>query len=185
LSIITSIREKTGQINLKRDSSRLQRDKKIVNLGNAGRVGVLYFLPDEPTYRRISDYVKKLQDSGKIVKALGYVHSKRLTGQFLPKLSYDFLYPTGLSWNYKPVSTAAKDFMEEEYDILIDLSIEEHLPLLYLTGMSKARFKAGLKSKQRSRYLDLMIDLGEKDGLDELIIQIDHYLSIINKDNEI
>ena len=184
MSIINSIREKSGRLSLKRESSRLQRSRRIVNLDNASRLGVLYYLPDEPTYRTISDYVKKLQESGKIVKALGYVQSKRLTGQFLPKLSYDFLYPTGLSWNYKPVSSAAKDFMAEEYDILLDLSTEDHLPLLYITGMSKARFKAGMKSQQRSGYLDLMIDLGEKDGLDELITQIDHYLTIINKKNE-
>jgi hypothetical protein len=169
---------------LKRESSRVRRDRKIFNLAGASNIGVLYYLPDEPTYRKISDYVKKLQDTGKIVKALGYVQNKRLTGQFLPKLSYDFLYPAGLNWQFKPIATAAKDFIEAEYDILLDLSVEDHLPLLYITGMSKARFKVGLKSDRRSKYLDLMMDLGDKDGLDELIEQVDHYLTIINKKDE-
>lgn len=169
---------------LKREAARTSRERKVINLDKASTIGIIYFLPDEPTYRKISAYVKKLQDSGKSVKALGYVESKRLTGQFLPKLSYDFLYPSGLAWNYKPVSTAARDFMESDYDILIDLSIEDYLPLLHIIAISKAKFKAGMQSDRRSRYLDLMISLGKKDGLDELIKQIDHYLSIINKTNE-
>ena len=59
MSVLNSIREKSGQLILKRESSRLQRKKKIINLEDAGRIGVVYFLPDEPTYRKISDYVKK------------------------------------------------------------------------------------------------------------------------------
>jgi hypothetical protein len=184
LSVLTNIREKTGLLSLRRESSRVRRERRVINLGEARMIGVVYLLPDEPAYRTISAYVKKLQDTGKIVKALGYVESKRLTGQFLPKLSYDFLYPSGLNWIFKPVSTAAKDFMETDFDILLDLSMDDQLPVMYITGMSKAKFKAGMKSDLRSRYLDLMIELEEKDGLDELIEQIDHYLSIINKKNE-
>jgi len=184
LSVITNIRETTGKIILKRESSRLRRDRKIINMTEASKIGVVYYLPDEPTYRQISAYVKKLQESGKVVKALGYVESKRLTGQFLPKLSYDFIYPTGLNWNYRPTSSVARDFMESEYDILLDLSTEDRLPTLFITGMSKARFKVGMESKLRSPYLDMMISLSEKDELDELIKQIDHYLHIINRKNE-
>ncbi len=184
MSIITNIRKKTGRILLNRDSSRVMRDRRIINMSAASRIGVVYMLHDEPVYRKISTYVKKLQDSGKTVKAIGYVESKRLTGQFLPKLSYDFLYPSGLNWNYKPTSTAAKDFIDTDFDILLDLSTEDYLPVLYITAMSKARFKTGLKSEHRSKYLDMMIDLGDNEGLDELIEQIDHYLSIINRKNE-
>ena len=154
-------------------------------MDEAGSIGVLYFLPDEPVYRKISAYVKKLQDKGKTVKALGYVESKHLTGQFLPKLSYDFFYPSGLSWNFKPTSTAVKEFIDSEFDILIDLSTENSLPLLFITGLSRAKFKVGMQRDASSAYLDMMISLQEKDGLKELITQIDHYISIINKKDEI
>ena len=184
LSIISSIRQHSGRLALKREASRIRRERKVINMEEASKVGILYYLEDEATYPKVSAYVKKLQDAGKKVKALGYVEDKRLTVQLLPKLSFDFLYPSGLSWNYKSVSTHAKDFIEEDYDILIDLGMDDHFPLIYITGTSKARFKVGLKSDRRSPYLDLMIDLKEKDGLDDLIKQVDHYVSIINKRNE-
>ncbi|MEN8225673.1 MAG: hypothetical protein ABFS05_09975 [Bacteroidota bacterium] len=180
--MITNIRKTTGKLLLKREYANSFREKQICNILNAGSIGIVYFLPDEETYRKVSGYVKKLQDSGKNVKALGYVENKHLTGQFLPKLSYDFLYPTGISWNYKPNTTAARDFIDTEFDILIDLSTESLLPLLYITALSKAKFKAGLQNDERAGYLDLMISLQKDEGLDELIVQIHHYLSILNKD---
>ena len=182
MSIVTNIRKKIGAFALKREHSHENRSRKICNLSEAKNIGVVYSLPDEETYRKVSAYVKRLQDSGKKVKALGYVESKALTGQFLPKLAYDFLYPTGLNWNYKPVSVKAKDFIEFEFDILIDLSTVNDLPVLYITALSKAKFKAGMQSDERAGYLDLMISLKDNGTLDELITQVDHYLSIINKE---
>lgn len=169
---------------LQREYARSSREKRIYNLTQATKVGILYYCKDEETYEKISKFVKKLQGAGKTVKALGYVESKSLTGQFLPKLSYDYLYPNGLNWNYKPVSVQAKDFIDSNYDILIDLSLEESVPLLYITALSKASFKAGLQSKNRSNYLDLMISLPEDGELEELMKQVHHYLTEINKENE-
>jgi len=169
---------------LRNESRKVVREKKICNLTNAEKIGVIYYLPEEGTYNKITSYVKKLQEMGKSVKALGYVENKGLTGYFLPKLSYDFLYPTGLSWNYKPISSPAKDFMDTDFDILIDLSVDDMLPLLFITGLSKAKFKTGMQSKGREGYLDLMINLEDEGKLDDLIEQIDHYLSIINIENE-
>jgi hypothetical protein len=181
LKILNKIRERAGIHTLRKESAHLSRSKQIININDARSIGIVYFLPEEKVYRTISNYVKQLQDSGKKVKALGYVENKRMTGQFLPKLSYDFIYPNGLSWNYKPTSAAAKDFTETKFDILIDLSNEDLLPLNFVTGLSKAKFKVGLQSKERSKYLDLMIDLKEGDSLDELIKQVHHYLTIINR----
>lgn len=169
---------------LKNESSHLKRNKQVINIEDAKSIGVVYFLPEEAVYNTISKFVNKLQTAGKNVKALGYVESKQLTGQFLPKLSYDFLYPAGLGWNLKPTSTAARDFIATEFDILIDLSMIDLLPLNFITGLSKAKFKAGLQSRERSAHLDLMISLKEGDSLDELIKQTDHYLSIINRKDE-
>lgn len=153
-------------------------------MADAKRIGVLYYLPEESVYAKISSYVKKLQDDGKQVKALAYVDDKKLIGKFLPKLSFDFLYPAALKWNYKPVSSAASDFVETEFDILIDLSTKDILPLIYIAATSRAKFKAGMQRDGVAPYLDLMISLDEENRLDELITQIDHYLKLITNKNE-
>lgn len=184
MSVVTNIRRSIGTVQLKREHNKLARHKQISNLAIASDIGIVYFLPDEEAYNKVSGYVKRLQEMGKRVKAIGYVENKRLTGFFMPKLSYDFIDPTNLAWNYKPVATQARDFMETEFDILIDLSTDNILPLMFITGLSKAKFKTGLQNKEKANYLDLMISLEKEEDLDELIKQIDHYLSIINIKND-
>jgi len=179
--MIRKIREKAGKYLLRKAGSRTVRNRKVINLEDASDIGIIYYLPDETVYAKVSEFVRQLQDSGKKVKALGYVESKRLTGRFLPKLSYDFLYPAGLNWFCKPVAEAARDFIDTEFDLLIDLSTEDMIPLLHITALSKAKFKAGMLSNERKPYLDLMISLQGKGGLDELITQIRHYTSILNR----
>ena len=169
---------------LKREYAQSARSRRVCNLESAKDIGIVYYLPDEEAYETVSAYVKKLQDRGKNVKALGYVEKKHLTGRFMPKLSYDFLYPSGLSWYLKPQSPAARDFMDAGYDILIDLSLQEFVPVSYILALSKAGFKVGLHSETKSEYLDLMIDLKGKGTLKDLIIQADHYLNEINKKYE-
>ena len=75
-------------------------------------------------------------------------------------------------------------FIDTDFDILLDLSMKSMLPLLYIAGLSKAKFKAGSQSDDRKPHLDLMISLRQGDELDELIAQISYYLSIINRNNE-
>lgn len=184
MKIISKIREQAARTELRRDIRKLQRTPRVINLDKAHNIGVLYFLPDEKTYRTVSNLVKQLQDKGKTVKALAYVEDKRLTGQFLPKLSYDFLYPSGLNWNYKPVSSVARDFIDTEYDILIDLNTGKYLPLIFITALSKARFKAGIQSEYNKNHLDMMISLKKNNSLEDGIREMNHYLSLINSENE-
>ncbi len=184
MKIISKIRELAASTELSREVRKLHRNPRVINLDKARNIGVLYYLPDEKSYRTVSGFVKQLQDKGKTVKALAYVEDKRLTGQFLPKLSYDFLYPSGLKWNYRPVAAMARDFMETEYDILIDLNTGKYLPLIFLTALSKARFKAGIKSEYNKKYLDMMISLKKNQSLEDGIREMNHYLSLINTNNE-
>ena len=169
---------------LGREYKTTSRTRKICNLDQAGNIGILYFLPDEETYETISQYVKKLQEREKIVKVLGYVENKHLTDRFAPKLSYDYLFPSELNWYLKPQSNAARDFMDMHFDILIDLSLQEVMPLKYMLALSKAHFKVGLQSDNKSEYLDMMINLKSDGTLNELISQVDHYLDELNKKNE-
>ena len=180
MGFFVKIRKYAGFCRLRRESSKVLREKRTVGLSKARNIGLVYYLPDEESYRTVSAFVKKLQEQGKVVKALAYVENRRLTGLFLPKLSYDFFYPSGLGWNYKPRTLRVKDFTDTPFDLLLDLSLADKLPLLFVTAMSKAKFKAGMQSDARSRLLDLMISLDNKKGLQDLIEQLEHYLNIIN-----
>ena len=69
------------------------------------------------------------------------------------------------------------NFLREDYDILIDLSLKKFYPLTYLAVASPAKFKVGRCRNDISVY-DLSIDNSKKQNLAYLIDKIDHYLNL-------
>ena len=78
----------------------------------------------------------------------------------------------------KPSEKIEKDFLHNEYDLLIDLTTREILPLKYLLGISKAQCRCGMKKKGYPFY-DLEIEVPVKIKTTELLKQILHYLNTI------
>jgi len=154
----------------------------MVNLTHAKSIGIVYQLFDVPDYNQVMEFVTQLQHDHKEVKALGFVQHKNLINRFLPKLSYDFFSLNNINWYNKPVSDRVQDFISREFDLLIDLTLNEHLPLKYIIGLSKARCKVGRFSNENARYYDLMIKIQPMTAWREYISQVKHYLTIIKTD---
>ena len=181
-NMLNSFRNKIGNYLLKRESATIERNLKMVNLSNAKSIGIVYPLFDVPDYNHVMEFVTQLQHARKEVKVLGFVQEKNLVNRFLPKLSYDFFSQHNLNWFNKPVNERVQDFIAREFDLLIDLTIQEHLPIKYVVGLSKARCKVGRFSDDNARYYDLMIKIQPMTAFREFISQVKHYLTIIKTD---
>lgn len=174
------LRQRIGEFYFKKNLLKVHRERRLSNLENAKRIGILYMLRDVPDYEIIESFVAQLQHERKEVKALGYVKYKTLVSRFLPKLSYDFFSRKDISYFFQPVHGKVKDFIEQDFDILIDLSLEESFPLKYISGLSHAHCRVGRYSDKNLVYYDLMLEVKPDISLEELIRQITHYLTIIN-----
>jgi hypothetical protein len=174
-----NLRIKIGEYYYRKEQVRTDRQCQMTNLKDAKRIGILYTLNDVPDYERVSEFVSKLQGDHKEVKALGFVKNKNLIQRFLPKLSYDFFSKRDLTWFYKPIHTQVKDFIEKEFDLLIDLSLHDSFPLKYISGLSKAMCRVGKFSEENTEYYDLMIDLKPSMSSEEYLGQVQHYLTVI------
>lgn len=178
------IRISIGNYYFRKEQRQKDRSCQLTNLREAKRIGILYTLDDVPDYERVSEFVSRLQGESKEVKALGFVKNKNLVQRFLPKLSYDFFSKRDLTWFYKPIHSQVKDFIEKEFDLLIDLSIRDNYPLKYISGLSNALFRVGCFSNENLNYYDMMIDLKPTMNADDYLGQIQHYLSIINSNEK-
>ena len=174
-------RRKIGQYYFKKENAGIDRQVQMTNLKEAKKIGILYTLNDVPDYERVSQFVSQLQTEHKEVKALGFVINKNLIQRFLPKLSFDFFSKRDLTWFYKPIHSQARDFIEKEFDLLIDLSLNDSFPLKYIAGLSKALCRVGRFSEENTDYYDFMIDLKPSVTSEEYLGHIQHYLTIINK----
>jgi hypothetical protein len=57
-----------------------------------------------------------------------------------------------------PHGNVVQNFIAEEYDILIDLTLHDEYPLQFIMAKSQARFKVGRLNNKSAHFLDMMID---------------------------
>ena len=167
---------------LNRDWRRSKRKVKASNLSRSNKVGILFTPKDEATFKKVRNLQRKLKEEGiREVHLLGYVDLKEIPAYLPPKGDIEYFTKKELNWFFRPTASTARSFINKEFEILLDLTMEDNLPLQFVLAFSKARMKAGQRSALRSRFLDLSLETKKDDSLDHLIGQLRHYLNMINK----
>jgi hypothetical protein len=182
VSFTDSIKRFIRDKQLQSELENVQRNRSTVNLKQARRIGIVYDASDEQNYKKIADLVRYLQAQGKLVKALGHVSYNILPHYCHNMLSFDYFLKKEINWWGKPANQRVRDFVAEDYDILIDLNIDNLPSLIYVSAISRAKFKVGLFNEQNKKYFDFMIQL-EEPNLNEYIRQIVHYLGVLNQES--
>ena len=181
IKFIEDIKHKIGQWVFLRELKHNKRIKSVCNLEDAKSIGILYEATSPEQILEIKPLVKYFFGLRKDVKAFGYVNSKKYDECHIPKLQYDFFNLKDLNWYYKPQNDYIKNFVQQEYDILINLSDSSCIPIKYLVASSLARFKVGQHEDGYEIY-DLMIKLDKKEeSVKKLILEISKYLKVINR----
>ena len=178
--LFRNIRYKIGNFYFNKELSSLRRKKITTNLSKAKYIGILYTVGNEKQYVQICNFVKTLQDERKEVKALGYIEDKEIPHFCYPKIAYDYFTLNDLNWFLKPSNTFVADFLNMEFDMLIDLSIDSCFSVQYIAGISKAKFKVGRYGINPLNFFDLMIQVENNIKLEDYLKYIRHYLTILN-----
>lgn len=181
MSFIDDIRQGIGNYFYKKEIAKVKRNRSIQNLTDAKKIGILYDASEEPIHNVICDFVKYFQENLKVVKAIGYVNYGRLPHYCFPKLSFDYFTRKDLNWYYKPRTQRVQDFINEEYDIVIDLCMNDCFPLQYIAGLSQGKFKVGRYGSKYSSVYDFMLNVDASITHEKFIKECIHYLSILNK----
>ena len=175
MDFINNIRIYFGKRFLRKELAKTTRKRIPVNLNNAHNIGIIYLLNSEDDYNRVSSFTRELQEKRKKVQVLGLYQFNRTPVFYIPKLSYDLLLPKDLDIFFRPKANFVKQFMNEEFDVLLDLSSPDNFSLHYIACLSKASFKLGRKIDDRPLPYDIMIDTKSDIDSKELIDQIVHY----------
>lgn len=181
LNTIQRFREKIARSSLSRQLQDVNRDRKQLNLSSASTVALLYYLPDEATYKFAESLCARLSEMNLKVRVVCYSTQKFAPHYFIPKISQDIIIAKDVNWKFQPVKPFIPEFLETPFDLLIDLSLNEHLPLLYCAALSKAALKVGRYDTEHQSFYDLMIHTSSGETIESFAEQILHYLSRINK----
>lgn len=149
-----------------------RREVATCNVERAKKIGILFNATHQVSFEIIKALVKKISSKENSVDVLGYVDSKQLIDHYLYRKGFEFFTHAQLNWYYKPIEETVEKFISKEFDLLLDLSLDNPFPIQYILATSKAKFKAGRFSESQE-YLDFMIDIQkEKLAMEELKKQV-------------
>ncbi len=174
-----NIRQGIAKYMLSREAKHIRRERKSVSFAEAKKIGILYEAGSRENYELVKSYVRKLRSMQKEVQSLGFIDSKKVPGDQYIKLGLDFFTREHLSWWMLPHSRLTSNFIQEKFDILLNLNMSGCLQLEYISAYSKARYRTGRYAEGNDRYYDLMIHLKPSDDLKSFIEQTDHYMNLI------
>lgn len=119
-------------------------------------------------FETIKNLVKDLNHRKIEVTVLGYINHKLIPELYLYRKGFDFFTAEELNWQFLPESPVVEGFISKPFDILFNLSLEQSLPIRYVAGRSKARFKVSAFNEWEQLY-DLTIDLRkEREELEKI-----------------
>lgn len=180
LKIIENIREKLARNFLIQHATENKRQQIPVNIESARTVALLYYLPDESTYKKVEVILGKLNELNLKIRVVCYTDMKIIPHYFIPKITQDIITAKDINWRFQPQKAFVKEFISTRFDLLIDLSLNNHLPLLYCAALSNAGLKVGRFQDDHELYYDLMIHASPDETIDSFAEQVIHYLSKIN-----
>ena len=94
----------------------------------------------------------------------------------------DFFKVEDLNYYAFPNNVIVRNFINESFDILVDLTANKVIPLRLILHFSNSLFKVGSFSNENKKFYDLMIETDPGDYL-EYVKQVFNYLKIFNKTN--
>lgn len=183
MSFIKDIKLGFANRALKQELKASSSERKAVqfDFSKIKTVGIIFDATSTEDYEIVKRYVVYLREHLKKVKVIGFFSTKEIPALTYSKLEYDFFSTKELNWMGRPNSVIIRNFIEEEFDLLIDLNIHDHFALKYIAALSKASFKVGKYDESDAYIYDMMIDADNTKTVKYFLRQIDTYITMLNK----
>ena len=176
-----NIRTSLGLNRIKKKSSKITRNRKVQNFETAKSAAILFDAAEDKSFNHIKGFKKYLDELGINTELTGYVDEDEIPDALLLWENCQVYCKKDLNLIYQIKDQQIENFLTTEYDILFDLSLEDHIPLIQLSSISISRFKVGRYKESFNDY-DLMINIEDQNRIEFFIEQIKNYVSILNKD---
>lgn len=177
-----NLRTWLGQQRISRDVKKNRRQTEVVSFDDALKIGLLYDATDERDSDAVKNYIKNVRSNyKKEILAIGYVDRKNLQKSQYAQVGLDFFTRKDVNFQMIPISPIVKNFINEQFDILINLNAGKCFPLKYIMIMSKAKFRVGRYITTGSESYDMMVKLTGDPPIKTVIEEIEHFLRLIKK----
>lgn len=173
MALIEDIKEKLYQRQIKRLSET--KTHQSCNLENAKSIGIIFNASKEKEREIVLDYKSRLQrEYRKKVRLLAFKDVKELSGEE----PFPCFCHKDLNWNQAPKREDVLEFIEEPFDLLLALHMDDSTPLEFIAATSAAKFRIGHYREEKADCYDLLL-YGKGKSLRDFIKQVESYLEKI------
>ena len=157
---------------IKRELKKRNTERGTIDFNKVKTIGILFDGTNPENEFIVNTFIEQLSKKGKKVELLGFVPKNN---QALNTTYTSFCYQD-LDIFKRPKNQKVNDFIQQPFDILINLTPVNHLQLDFVAALSNAKLRVGPYTNRTFCY-DLMIDHNEKSNLNSYIKQIDFFLN--------
>jgi len=185
MELFKRIRLNIGRLMLSKKVARTKREVYYSTFRNVKSIGIVWDASRPVEFVSLSRFHQRMLDIKIGVKIFGYFPGKNLPDQYTAIRYLTCLRKDETNSFYHPDSSEAKSFINNQFDILIDINFDKQFPLSYVTALSRARFKVGLYQNDTSESpFDLMMEIQNPVDIDRYLTEVINYLEMI-KDKSI
>lgn len=161
---------------------RLVRIKRFHSFDTAKTVGIAFKVEQGVVPPEVFSMQSFLRKKNVRCSAIGYCDSKTLPDELKNISSVEVFTRQDLNWYGRPVAENVNKFLQETYDIVVDLCRDTEgypYPLKYIVSTVQASMIIGGVLYPRCPY-DLIVDAQQVCDTSGYVEQVRHYISIIN-----
>lgn len=181
MGIISNFKYNRGLRELQKEYDNSKKPAVVCKLSDAKSIGIIYDATQPENFEKIKKFTDELKINTPEIVALGFVDKKELSDSHIKPQGFLFFCRKDINWHYKPTEDNVINFENKNFDILIDLSNGDTLPLKYIVVGSKAKFKIGKFSEKGYNFFDVTLDINPESSKDlsYFIEQVKIYLNMI------
>jgi hypothetical protein len=180
MSIIDNIKKFLAERSIHKVLTNQTRNSYYPDFKDIKTVLILFKSDEDEKNGFIREIIAELKSEGKKVTVWGYLDKKLTETPILP--DFRLFSNKELTFYKIPKPLLVNEFTHVEYDIVIQLSAEDILPLDYLLAQANSQFKVS-KNKSYKGVSDFMIELDETADDAFLYEKIMFYLKSIQAKN--
>jgi hypothetical protein len=180
MELFKKIRINIGKTILSKKVVRIKKKVYYSNFSQVKSIGIAWDASRPMEFSSLTKFYQKMHELKIEVKIFGYYPGKNLPDQYTAIRYLTCIRKDEINTFYHPVSPETKKFINNPFDILIDINFEKQFPLIYVTSLSNARFKIGLFDPESAEApFDLMMEIKNPVDIDNYLVQIIYYLEMI------
>lgn len=175
MGLLQNIKNQIFNRALQQQGRQNQTERVFVGFEKAQSIGILFDATDLENRTIITQYAEKLSSNNKRVKLLGFFDSKLDD----PNFTFRYFNQKQLDWAGRPQGENVLDFIQQPFDIMLNLDTKSKPQADYISAQSRAHFRIGPVTENTFCY-ELMIDISGSQNFQTFIHEME---SILEKTN--